>query len=134
MLPTTIDAVTASYHRCMYGEKFVDTFYHRFLAKSPEVAEKFRHTDFERQKRMLRESLLMMIQYNINKELVHEELEKLGERHSRRGTDIKSHLYDLWLDALCESVKENDPQYVPQLDAQWREAMQPGIEILISKY
>ena len=46
MLPEDIDAVTASYHRCMHGEGFVDTFYERFLAKSPEVAIKFQHTDF----------------------------------------------------------------------------------------
>lgn len=134
MLPQHIDAVTASYHRCMYGDKFVDTFYDLFLAKSPEVAKKFRHTDFDRQKRMLRQSLLMMIQYNLNPQLVKEELEQLAERHSRRGVDIQPYLYNLWLDALCEAVEQHDPDYQPQLAERWREAMQPGMELLISRY
>ena len=43
-----LDAVTASYHRCRDSAGFVDTFYAHFLAKSREVADKFRGTDFAR--------------------------------------------------------------------------------------
>lgn len=134
MLPDDIDAVTASYHRAMYGGKFLDTFYDIFLAKSPEVSRRFQHTDFVHQKLMLRQSLLMMVMFNHEPESVRGELEKLGERHSRRGVDIPPHLYALWLDALCESVERHDPQYTPEVGDLWRRAMQPGIELLISKY
>ena len=96
MFPEDVDAVIASYHRCMHGDGFVDTFYELFLAKDPEVAAKFRHTDFAHQKLMLRQSLLMMLMYNHNPDDVRDDMQRLAERHSRRGVDIPPHMYDLW--------------------------------------
>lgn len=133
MLPD-LDAVTASYHRCRASDRFIDTFYEHFLAKSRDVAEKFRGTDFTRQRFMLRESLLMMLLFNHDDPGAVEELERLAERHSRRGLDISPYLYSLWLDALCEAVEKHDPEYKPTLNDKWRAAMRPGIELLISKY
>ena len=133
MLPD-LDAVTASYHRCRASEHFIDTFYEHFLTKSREVAEKFRGIDFTRQKFMLRESLLMLLLFNHDDPGAVEELERLAERHSRRGINIPSHLYSLWLDALCEAVENHDPEYEPTLNEKWRAAVQPGIELLASKY
>jgi hypothetical protein len=131
---SNLDAVTASYHRCRASEGFVDTFYELFLAKSRDVAYKFRGTDFVRQKRMLRESLLAMLLFNLNSGEAQEELERLGERHSRRGLDIAPHLYELWLDALCAAVGRHDPEFNADLSDQWRSAMRPGIDLIISKY
>ena len=133
-MPPDLDAVTASYHRCRASARYIDTFYEHFLAKSKEVAEKFRGTDFSRQKFMLRESLLMILLFHHGEPGAIEELERLAERHSRRGIDIPPHLYSLWLDSLCEAVEIHDPEYVPELDQQWRAVMQPGIDLLVSKY
>ena len=47
--------------RCNARPGFLDRFYERFLAMSPKVAEKFKHTDFVRQKRALRASFHMML-------------------------------------------------------------------------
>ena len=129
-----LDAVSQSYHRCLHSEGFTDTFYELFLAKSTEVAEKFRATDFIRQKRMLRESLLMMVMFNRDPEGVAEEMNELAERHSRRGLDIPSHLYDLWLDSLCEAVERHDREHTADLANKWRAAMRDGIDFLISRY
>jgi len=129
-----LDAVTASYHRCRASEGFVDTFYEHFLAKSDDVVQKFKATDFARQKLLLRESLLAMLLLNLNSADARAELERLAERHSRRGLDIWPHLYALWLDALCEAIERHDPKFTPQLQDQWRAAMRPGIELLCSKY
>ena len=125
-----LDEVTASYHRCRASDGFIDTFYDVFLSKSPDVAEKFRHTNFPQQKLMLRESLLMMLLFNIDADATREELERLAKQHGPRGIDIPSHMYDLWLDALCEAVQRHDPEYQPELDDQWRRAMQAGIEVI----
>ena len=133
MLPN-LDAVTASYRRCRSNEEFIDTFYEHFLAKSQEVSEKFRGTDFARQKLMLRQSLLAMLLFNLGSDLAREELERLGERHSRRGVNIPSHLYDLWLDALCEAVEQHDPEFTSELREQWQQAMRPGIELIVARY
>jgi hemoglobin-like flavoprotein len=129
-----LDAVTASYHRCRASAGFTDTFYDHFLAKSPEVADKFRATDFARQKLMLRESLLAMLLFNLGSPDARKELERLGQRHSRRGVDIAPHLYDLWLDALCETVERYDPRFTADLGNQWRATMRPGIELIVSYY
>ena len=133
MLPD-LDAVTASYQRCRASGGFVDTFYERFLSKSPEVADKFRHTDFAHQKLMLRESLLAMLMFNRNSDAAKKELEKLAERHSRRALDIAPRLYDLWLESLCEAVAEHDPLFNEFLAEQWKKAMQAGIDLIVSKY
>ncbi|MCA9247664.1 MAG: globin [Planctomycetales bacterium] len=129
-----LDLVTASYHRCRERDDFIDTFYNQFLATSREVADKFRGTDFKRQKLMLRESLLSMLLYNLGYEDAQEELEQLAERHSRREVDIAPNLYDLWLDSLVETISICDLEYTEELGQLWRAAMQPGIDLLISKY
>jgi hemoglobin-like flavoprotein len=134
MMFPDLDAVTASYHRCRDSAGFLDTFYQRFLAKSQEVADKFRGTHFTRQKLMLRESLLAMLLFNLGSADARAELERLGQRHSRRGVDIPPHLYNLWLDALCEAVEEHDPEFTADIGNQWRGAMRPGIELLVAHY
>ena len=134
MLPPDLDAVTKSYQRCLSSNGFLDTFYEIFLAKSDDVRQKFRGTDFTRQKRMLRESLLMMVMFNRDPKGVQVDMARLAERHNRRGVDIPARLYDLWLDALCETVQQHDPEYAPEIGKGWRAAMQPGIEYLITKY
>jgi hemoglobin-like flavoprotein len=129
-----LDAVTASYHRCRASAGFTDTFYAHFLRKSPEVAERFRGTDFTRQKLMLRESLLAMLLVNLGSEDARKEIERLAERHGRRGLNIPPPLYDLWLDALCEAVAIHDPKFTDSLGKQWRVAMRPGIQLIVGKY
>lgn len=129
-----LDAVTASYHRCRANESFLDRFYERFLAKSPAIAHKFRHTDFERQKLMLRESLISMLLFNQDVGTARQELERLAARHSRKQLDIAPYMYELWLDSLCETVAEHDPEYTPELEQEWRDAMKAGIKLLISRY
>jgi hypothetical protein len=133
-MSSDLNAVMASYHRCRASEGFVDTFYALFLAKSQEVADEFRGTDFTRQKLMLRESLLAMLLFNLGSDDAREELERLAKRHSRRGVDIAPHLYQLWLDALCEAIEQHDPKFTVDLGKQWREAMRPGIELLVARY
>ena len=61
-------------------------------------------------------------------------VEKIGESHSRKARDIPSHLYSLWLDALCEAVRLHDPLYNPLLKIKWRNAMQGAIALITSNY
>ncbi|WP_153556004.1 globin [Roseimaritima sediminicola] len=134
MIPDDIDPVTASYHRCMHGDGFLDTFYNGFLSSSPAVRDKFAHTDFAHQKLALRESLLMMIMLSLGNEGVRGELRKLARRHDRKHVDVAPPLYALWLDALCQAVREHDPEYTAETEQQWRAAMQPGIDLLVAAY
>ena len=127
---TPLDEVIESYHRCREDARFFDTFYDIFLLKSPEIAKKFEHTDFAHQKLMLRESLLEMLCLEQGMEGAREEVESLGHRH--KDLQITSEMYAMWLDSLCEAVEKHDPQCTPLLAKKWRDAMQPGIELMNS--
>ena len=130
----TFDDVMASFHRCREDQAFINTFYDLFLNKSPEIADKFRNTDFNIQRLMLRESLLVMLCFNLGVSGTRDELVRMGRRHSHSQLDINPKLYELWLDALCETVQLCDPQHSPALEAAWRREMQFGIDIFLEEY
>ena len=122
--------LTASYYRCRHDERFLDTFYDLFLSKSPVVAEKFAKTDFRFQKLMLRQSLLEMLCFDRGISGTCEEIQRLGRRHKE--LDITPDMYSMWLDSLCEAIKKHDPNYTPELEQLWREAMHKSIKEMVS--
>ena len=126
--------VEASYDRCLENDGFFDTFYEEFLAKSEEIPPLFANTDFRKQKQMIRMSVRMLVRLGAGKDATKLAISKLGESHSRRQHNIRPELYGLWLDALCESIAQYDPEYTPELEQQWRDTMQAGIEMMISMY
>jgi hemoglobin-like flavoprotein len=97
------------------------------------VARKFEHTDLRKQARMLKTSLyVMMLASGEIERIAH--LERIAELHSRAGLDIQPELYDLWLDRLVQAVEEFDSQFDPEIEAAWRRVLQPGIEVMKSRY
>jgi hypothetical protein len=72
--------------------------------------------------------------FNLSSEDARKEIERWAERHSRRGVNISSPLYDLWPDALCEAVAIHDPKSTGSLGEQWRAAMRPGKELIVGEY
>jgi hemoglobin-like flavoprotein len=121
--------LTASFYRCRRDGNFIDTFYELFLSKSPEIAQKFAQTDFKVQKLMLRQSLLEMICFARGMSGTREEIERLG--HSHRELKIKPDMYSMWLDALCDAIQKHDPEYTPELEQLWRQAMLKSINEMI---
>ena len=76
----------------------------------------------------------MLVKFSTGNEHVLAAVEKLGETHSRQGHDIKPQFYELWLDSLCETLEEHDPEFSPELEATWRGEMRNGIKLIISQY
>jgi hemoglobin-like flavoprotein len=130
----TYELTLESYHRCEASGGFFDTFYDIFFTKSPEIPPKFASTDMEKQKQIVMASVLMVLRLETGDPAARKYVEEIAESHSRRGHDIPPKLYDLWLDALCETVEKHDPQYTPELGVKWREVMRPGIEMMIAAY
>ncbi len=126
--------VLDSYHRCEAAGGLFDTFYEVFFAKSPEIPPKFVDTDMQRQKQDVMASVLMALRLAAGDAVARQYVSELAASHSRRRHDVKPELYDLWLDALCEAIQKHDPQYTPQLEQQWRQAMRPAIELMVSAY
>jgi len=135
MSPIVLAVFEASLKRCEARTDFFDVFYERFLASSPEVAEKFVGTDFTRQKELLRTSFhhLLLVARDPKQGPV-PYLEEIAVRHGTGHLAIGAHLYDLWLDGLLETVRVCDPEFSPNVEAAWEEVMMVGIHYLCANY
>jgi len=135
MFRPEIELFNDSLTRCLRGERLFQRFYDLFLASSPEVREKFRATDFRRQRRMLQTSFYMLVEYiALGWPECQAYLERIAAAHGKQGRDIPPHLYDLWLDCLLRAVKECDEFFSPDIEAAWRYMMGAGILFLKSRY
>lgn len=115
------------------SEKFFRFFYERFVAKSPEIQEKFSHTDFERQIRMLKSSIAYMVNFFVSKK-DNEYLRRVAHLHSHAELNIPPEWYHLWLDAMMEALLECYPDYNRNVELAWRIVLSPGIEFMKFHY
>jgi len=129
-----IVAFHESFERCMVSaRRFFDIFYDHFLL-SPEVAAKFEETDFNRQKEMLKLSLYVMLGAAVLKSADYSMLNAIARRHARDEKNIPPHLYPIWLDSLILAARKCDWAFDNRAEANWRKAMQPGIDYIASFY
>lgn len=122
-----------SYQRAVvpdfYG--FFDSFYSRLTAQSPVFSELFKHTDMEKQIKMLMQSITYVTSFSATLEPT-EELNYIAGLHGRDKLDLPGEYYDVWLDCLLHTVREKDPKYDEQVERAWRIVMAPGIEYMKS--
>lgn len=125
-----------SLDRCLADGWFIKSFYERFLSSSEEVREKFKDTDMARQYRMMTDSLYVLAEAaeSGHDSADGESLAGVAARHSRQGVDIRPELYDRWTSALMEAASEHDPEFTPEVEQAWREALAAGIEYMRSRY
>jgi hemoglobin-like flavoprotein len=116
------------------GTPFLERFYELFVSASPEVAEKFAHTDFRRQRRAVTVSLYMMMSAARGHPEGDVHLTRIAQLHSRTALAIRPELYDLWLDCLVQAVREHDRAFSGETERAWRTVMEPGIEFMKSRY
>lgn len=134
MDPRQVSDFSESLGRCMADRRFLDRFYEIFVASSPEVADRFRDTDFVRQKRALSSSLYVMVMAMEGGEAARTYLEQIARRHARNDLDIRPEFYDLWLDCLITAARERDPQFSEGTEQAWRHVMKFGIEFMQARY
>lgn len=115
------------------GRRFFKQFYEVFFGKSEEVREKFKDVDMDSQIHVLEKSMFHIISFYVAKTNT-EYLRTIALSHNREQYDIKPEYYDIWLEALIETVEELDPEYNLDLDLAWRLAMTPGIQFMKSHY
>lgn len=132
MSPNDVEIAEASYRRCADIPGFYTTFYERLLAIDPRVPEKFAGTDFERQHRLLRHGLGLLLIYakRPNAALI----DRIALRHSRADVDVPPDLYPGFLTALEEALEGHDPGFSPDVARAWRNALAPGIAYMQSRY
>jgi len=112
--------VIESYKRVAGEPGFLDRFYERFMERDPDVRRRFAGVDMARQRFVLGRAVTLLLQHASGMERGVESLREMAVRHGPLDLDIPPHLYDLWLDALVETVAEHDPRFSPELEAGWR--------------
>ena len=129
MLQTQVQLAEASYHRCAESAAFYATFYGHLLASDPRIPPMFAHTEFERQHRLLKHALGLLIIYakRANPSL----LDRIADRHLEVG--VGEELYPFFVESLVRTVAEHDPEYTPEVGEAWRVAMEPGLEYMRSR-
>jgi hypothetical protein len=126
----------ASLKRCLAQPEFLLSFYARFMDSSEEVRQKLAHTNFERQTRVLAESLwvISVVAQAPKASPAWGDLPRLAALHSRNELDIRPGLYDTWLDCLVETARRHDKEFSPEVEDAWRKTLAVGIEYMRSKY
>jgi hemoglobin-like flavoprotein len=129
---SAIEAVKMSFCRCTLKPGFIDRFYAHFLKSHPSVAPRFKDTDMEAQRAVLRHGLAMMIQYPQGSSVARNALDRIAVSHGARNLNIPAHLYTYWLESLVAAVRDFDPQFSPALEKHWRAVMQEGIDHIVA--
>ena len=112
--------------RIIDGKPFFGAFYDNFTSSHPAIAEHFAGTDMERQVRMMEKSFYGLFIFYATQN-ANDYLETIAHRHSHADLKIDHQLYDLWLDALIDTVSQYDPQYSDEIALSWRIILSPGI-------
>lgn len=130
----TIELFNDSLERCNLTQGFFERFYAIFTGASEEVTEKFKHTDFTKQRRALKLSLFLLMMAAQGKPEGNAHLQRIATEHDREHMNIGPHLYDIWLSALLRTVAELDPEYNEEVAQAWRDMLAYGIEFMRSRY
>lgn len=121
-----------SYHRCVDIPGFFPAFYDALLASDSSIPPMFAETKFEKQHKLLKHGLGVLLIYakRPNPAL----LERIALRHARTEVSVAPELYPHFVASLLTAVEQFDPAYSPEVAEAWRSALEPGIAFMISKY
>ena len=122
-----------SYQRAVVPDfySFFHSFYARLIDQTPVFADLFKHTDMDKQVKMLMQSITYVTSYSATHEPT-EELTQIARLHGSDMLDLPAEYYDIWLDCLLHTVSERDPKFDDRVDEAWRFVMEPGIEYMKS--
>jgi hemoglobin-like flavoprotein len=128
-----VTAVKESFGR-VYGPRLPERFYDILLHADPRIAALFKHTDFARQKELFLHGLVSLLDYAEGKASGKMAIKRLGELHSRKRMNIAPDMFIVWINSLIKTLAELDPNFSPQLEAEWRRALSPGIDVIKQMY
>lgn len=112
--------VIESYKRVAREPGFLDRFYTRFMDRDADVRARFQGVDMARQRFVLSRAVTLLLQHASGVTHGVDGLRESAHHHGAEGMNIPAYMYDLWIDALVETVAEHDPRFTPDLDASWR--------------
>ncbi len=134
--PEYVKLVEASFGRCCLCKDFFDHFYNVFLGSSSQLKDMFAKTDFDKQKKLLKNSINYVLMYAKDRGGISKSaLDKVGVVHDRSHVNIKPNMYPLWTESLMKTIQHFEgPNFTQELNTAWREVIKPAIELLKSMY
>lgn len=117
-----------SLERCLNRGEFFERFYERFFAADPRVEALFAHTDMARQRRVLRVSLIMILDLSLEDSGIDLRLAQIADRHDELAID--DDLYDVWLGEMVATASEFDPHFDARVAQAWRSVLRRGIAFM----
>lgn len=110
------------------AEGFFADFYRNFFNKSDSIRALFHNVDMVKQGEIVQDSFHYLLSF-YNTKQVSDYLINLCHHHKNELVIAES-LYDLWLDALLETVSHHDPHYDRETELAWRVVLAPGITLM----
>ena len=124
----------ASFDRSAANSDFFTAFYRRLFEMRPEVKPLFAKTNFEKQHRLLRHAIGLLLSYPGQPETEPTILTRIAERHSRRDLKIDPAHYPAFLESLIDTVKRCDPEVSSEIEAAWRAVLAKGFTYMQAKF
>ena len=126
--------VKESLVRCMITGDVIGRFYEIFLESHPDIKPKFANTDFDSQKRLLRQSVNLAIMFANGNPIGKKGIERIRSSHNRVGLNILPELYTYWKKSFIQVASEFDPEFSDELKKQWDFVLQKTIAYIIDGY
>jgi len=133
-LQEAIALARASYQRAAGAPDFFTAFYDRLFEVRPDTRQLFARTEFERQNKLLRHAIGLLLSFPEEPEGEPTILTRIAERHSRRDLAIDPSLYAPFLESLLDTIKRCDPEFTPAVEQAWRSTLAKGFAYMQSRY
>ncbi len=129
-----MESAKRSFERCCVDPQFFPMFYQDFFIRCPEARQRFAQTDFERQHKLLRHAINLLLIFPAQPKEDRTLLDRIAERHSRKDLNINPVLYDPFVESLIQTIARFDPEFTESLELAWRATVAPGVAYMQSKY
>lgn len=129
-----VEVVQKSYGRCLSTGDVLQTFYDYFLNSNPAVKDKFKNTDFENQKKLLKHGINLMIMFAAGTFAGNSGLKRLQQSHSRHNLNIDPRYYELWKNCLLRAVEKHDYKANTEVITAWDFVLNKGIKLITAGY
>ena len=133
-LQEAIAVARDSYQRAALAPDFFTAFYDRLFEVRPDTRQLFARTEFERQHRLLRHAIGLLLSFPEEPDGEPTILTRIAERHSRRDLAIDPSLYPPFLESLLDTIKRCDSDFTPAVEQAWRTTLAKGFAYMQSRY
>ena len=124
----------ASYARCCAFPHFFSAFYADLFATCPAARPYFDHTDFEKQHKLVKHGIGLLINFNHEPAGEPNILTRVADRHRRGDLGVDPALYPFFIESFINTARKFDPDFDAEVEAAWRHATAKGVAYMASKY